>query len=111
MEFFHDLGIEDVLLDQEFNFVKQAHSVRAPIRHKNIVFAPIRHTWDLWRPYGGPMAALYDFGKKFSPKTDQNSAIFFFQKRHFKTRSETRFHQNRQFRADFRLKNVKTGET
>ena len=42
-EFFHDLGIEDVLLAQENKLVKYPHSVRAPIRHRNITFAPIRH--------------------------------------------------------------------
>ena len=57
-------------------------------------------------PCGGPIAALYGFGKKFGRKIDENMPIFFFRKKHFKTRSETQFHQNHQFRANFRLKNV-----
>ena len=56
---------------------------------------------------GGPIAALYGFGKKFGRKINENLPNFFFRKKHFETRSETQFHQNRQFRANFRLINVK----
>ena len=49
------------------------------------------------------MTAFEDFGKKFGRKIDQNFTIFFFQKNEYKTRSETRFHQNRQYRANFSL--------
>ena len=45
------------------------------------------------------MAALYDFGKKFGRKIQENLPNFFFRKKHFKTRSETRFHQNHQNRS------------
>ena len=62
-------------------------------------------------PCGGPIAALYGFGKKFGRKINENLPNFFFRKKHFKTRSETQFHQNRQIRADFRLKYVKMEET
>ena len=49
------------------------------------------------------MTAFDDFGKKFGRKIDQNFTIFFFQQNEYKTRSETRFHQNRQYRVNFSL--------
>ena len=61
--------------------------------------------------YSGPMAALYGFTTKFGRKINENVLSFFSRKKHFKTRSETRFHQNRQIRANFRLKNVKMRKT
>ena len=53
--------------------------------------------------YSGPMAALYDFGKKFGRKIDENFPNFFSKKNEHETRSETQFHQNRQYSADSSL--------
>ena len=57
-----------------------------------------------------PMRSPYDFGTKYGRKIDQNVPICFFQRNHLKTRSETRFHQNRQYKTDFRLKKLKNGQ-
>ena len=57
------------------------------------------------------MAAPNGFGSKYDRKIDQNLPNFFFRKKEYKTGLETRFYQNRQFRADFRLKNAKMCKT
>ena len=50
------------------------------------------------------MAAPNGFGSKKSRKNDQNFPNFIFRKIEHKTSSETKFHQKRPHRTDFRLK-------
>ena len=57
------------------------------------------------------MTGFEDFGNKFGRKIDQNFTIFFPQKNEYKTRSETRFHQNRQYRANFSLTTARHEKT
>ena len=89
-EFFQDLGIEDVLHVQESKLVKLAHSVRAHIRHRNIIFAPS----GTLMPCGGPIAALYGFGKKFGRKINENLPNFFSEKNILKRVQKPSFIKN-----------------
>ena len=51
--------------------MEQAHPVLAHIRHTNIILHPSSTIGPYI--YSGPMAALYDFGRKFGRKIDQKN--------------------------------------
>ena len=74
--------------------------------HKAQKYHFCTHPAHFWCYIGllGPAVILV---RNLVEKLTKNCQFFFFQKKHFKTRSETWFHQNRQYWADFRLGIVK----